>query len=459
MEAIMAKHTRKRFQLHVQKVERRLAERPLAFAFALSEELVRSVLAECEIVFRERVYKPWITLWAFVSQMLSDNGSCQEAVFQVNAWRLQNGERPCSPDTGHYCQARSRLPVAFFQKLFARQVETVQQETPEPWKWLGKHDVKIFDGTTMTMPDTPENRDAFPPDGEIEPGTRFPMLRAVVVFSLSLGLLKDFAFGPYQGKGTGEISLLRKLWHCFEPGDVALGDKYYCSYRDVWKLMTLGVHLVVKHFDYRTTLREVKRLGKHDLLCQWQRPKYARQKITAAEFALLPESFLVRKVTVQVRIKGFRTSTFEVLTTLLDADRYTPDDLAELFFQRWRGEMFLDDIKTTLGMDVLRCKCPEMIHKELITGFLAYNTVRIQMAQAAECLDIPLEQISFKTTVTVLETFQNLPATEEVIATKLASIVHPKVGNRPGRSEPRAIKRKCKPYDSLKKPRHQYKTP
>ncbi len=454
----MAKRTRKRFQRHVEQVQRRLAERPLAFAFALSEELVRKVLAECGIEFRERVYKPWITLWAFVSQMLSANGSCQEAVFQVNAWRLQNGERACSPDTGHSCQARSRLPVAFFQTLFARQVETVEQETPEPWKWLGQHEVKIMDGTTMTMPDTPENRDAFPPDGETEPGTRFPMLRAVVVFSLSLGVLKDFAFGPYQGKGTGESSLLRRLWHCFEPGDVALGDKYDCSYRDVWKLMTRGVPVVVKHFDHRTTLREVKRLGKHDLLCEWQRPQYAYQKMTAAEFAWLPERIPVRKVTVPVRIKGFRTSTFEVLTTLLDADRYPPAALANLFFQRWRGEMFLDDIKTTLGMDVLRCRCPEMIHKELITGFLAYNTVRIQMAQAAECLDIPLGKISFKATVTILETFRDLPATPEVIATKLASIVHPQVGHRPGRSEPRAVKRKRKPYDSLKKPRHQYTT-
>lgn len=454
----MAKGTRKRFQLHVDLVKKRLQERPLAFALALSEELVRSVLAECEISFRERVYKPWITLWAFVSQMLSDDGSCQAAVCQVNAWRLQNGQRACAPDTGHYCAARSRLPVKFFQTLFARQVEAAQQETPEQWKWLGQHEVKVFDGTTMTMPDTPENRAAFPPDGETEPGTRFPIIRAVVVFSLSLGLLKDFAFGPYQGKGTGEISLLRKLWHCFNPGDVTLGDKYYCSYQDVWKLMTLGVHGVVKHIDSRTTLQEIKRLGKDDVLCEWQRPKYAHQKMTAAEFALLPERFPVRIVTVKVAVPGFRVQTFEILTTLLDAAVYTPEHLAELFFQRWRGEMFLDDIKTTLGMDVLRCKHPEMIHKELITGFLAYNTVRIQMAQAAECCNIPLQQISFKTTVTVLNTFDHLPSTHEVIATKLASIVHPKVGHRPNRSEPRAVKRKRKPYESLKKPRHTYKS-
>lgn len=454
----MAKRNLKRFRMHVDRVKQRLRERPLAFEFALSEELVRGVLAECGIQFRERVYKPWITLWAFVSQILSSNGSCQEAVCQVNAWRLQNGERACSPDTSHYCQARARLPLEFFQKLFRAQCEAVEQETPSSWKWCGQHEVKVFDGTTMTMPDTPENREAFPPDSETEEGTRFPMLRAVVVFSLSLGLLKDFAFGPYQGKGTGEISLLRKLWGCFEPGDVALGDKYYCSYQDVWKLITLGVHVVVKHFDYRTTLTEVKRLGKHDVLCHWQRPKYAHQKMTAEEFAQLPESFLVRKVTVEVAVKGFRVQRFEILTTLLDAESYTPADLAELFFLRWRGEMFLDDIKTTLGLDVLRCKSPEMIHKELITGFLAYNTVRIQMAQAAECLHVPLHNISFKTTVSVLNSFQELPQTTEVIAAKLATIVHPKVGHRPGRSEPRAVKRKAKPYESLKKPRHTYKT-
>ena len=449
----MRQLTPHRFRSHVEQVKQRLREKPLAFEASLSIELVQAALERCGVEFRERIYTPWVTLWAFIGQALSGDGSCRQAVCEVIAWLVSQGQRPCSPETSHYCQARQRLPLPFLQDLLSLQLQRASAEVPAEWKWLGKHDVKVVDGTTFSMPDTPENRAAFPPDGETQPGLRFPLLRAVVVFSLPLGLLRSFAFGPYQGKGSGESSLLRRLWDCFQLEDIVLGDKYYCSYRDVWELSRRGVHAVVKHFSYRTRLTRCRRLGKDDALYHWHRPKFARQKMSAEEFRELPESLLIRLVHVRVSIPGFRVQEFEILTTLLDEQTYSAENLAELFFLRWRGEMFLDDIKTTLGLDVLRCRTPEMVEKELLVGFLAHNTIRIHMAQAAECLQIPLSEISFKSAVCVMRTFQGQPPTSELIATKLATLVHCRVGHRPGRSEPRAVKRKAKPYVPLQTPR------
>lgn len=438
------------FQSHVEQVRRRLREKPLAFEAALSMELVQEALQRCQITFRERVYSPWVTLWAFLDQILCADGSCRDAVHRVIAWLTARNRPACSPDPGHYCEARRRLPLRFFRELLALQAERARAEVPQQWKWLGKHDVKIVDGTTFSMPDTPANRAAFPPHGEKQPGTRFPLLRAVVVFCLPLGLLEDFAFGPCQGKGTGEISLLRRLWHTFAAGDVMLADRYYCSSADVWQLLRRQVGVVVRHFSRRTCLTPLKRLGKNDTLCCWHRPKFARQKMSREEYRQLPASLPVRIVRVRVTPRGFRVREFEILTTLLEADVYTPGRLAELYFLRWRAELSLNDIKTSLGLDVLRCRTPEMIHKELLAGFLAHNTIRLHMAQAAECLQIPLGEISFKGTLSVLRTFTGHSPTPKARANRVALIASHRVGKRPGRSEPRVKKRKGKPYPTLK---------
>ena len=442
------KRTR-RFAANVEKARKRLDEKPLAFEEALSMDLVTQALAESKLEYRERKLPPWITLWAFVWQILKGYASCADAVTQVTKWHLQQGHTPCSPDTGHYCEARKRLSLEFLRALLRLQYEAAMKEAPRAWKWLGRHDVKVVDGTTFMMADSEENRKAFPPQEEPSPGTRYPIMRAVGLFSLTLGLLKDFAYGPYEGKGTGESNLFRQLFHHINPGDVILGDKYYCSYRDVHQILTRGGHVVVKHFAYRTRLELVKRLGKRDALYRWKRPRHAQQKMNAKDYAALPEEILVRVVQVRVAIPGFRVDRFEVMTTLLDAKEYPAEAIADLFFRRWRVELYFDDFKTSLGLEMLRCKSPEMIEKELVVGFLAYNTIRIQMAQAAECLEVPLHEISFTATMTCMTTFQEAHDAA-AIATKLATIVQTRVGHRPGRSEPRAVKRRSKPYDRLK---------
>ncbi|NOZ72349.1 MAG: IS4 family transposase [Chloroflexi bacterium] len=445
------KRTR-RFAANVEKARKRLEEKPLAFEKALSMELVSQAITESKLEYRQRKFPPWLTLWAFVWQMLKGYASCADAVIQIAKWHLEQGNQPCSPDSGHYCEARRRLSLDFLRTLLRLQYEAAMRAVPRAWKWLGKHDVKVVDGTTFMMADSEANREAFPPQEEPSPGTRYPIMRAVGLFSLTLGLLKDFAYGPYEGKGTGESSLFRRLLGHIDVGDVILGDKYYCSYRDVHQILNRGAHVVVKHFKHRTTLEFVKRLGKNDAIYRWKRPRHARQEMSAEEYARLPEELLVRIVKVRVKIPGFRVDQFEVLTTLLDAKEYSADAIAELFFRRWRVEVYIDDFKTSLGLEMLRCKSPAMIAKELTVAFLAYNTIRIQMAQAAECLEVPLHEISFTTTMNAMITFRDAHRPEE-IATKLATIVQTRVGHRPGRSEPRAVKRRSKPYNRLKQGR------
>lgn len=451
----MSHRNKGRFSCHLRKAKERLETEPLAFGESLSAEIVLRALERCNTVFRESIYTPWLTLWAFMAQLLSGDRSCSNAVKLVIAHLVGRGQRPCSPSTGQYCDARSRLPEEVLREVFCEQNEHALKDAPEAWKWLG-HEVHVVDGTTISMPDTLENRAAFPPDGEKVAGTRYPLLRAVVVFSLRLGTLVDYALAAYQGKGTGESSLFRTLFHLFQPNDVVLGDKYYCCYRDVAQLAMQQVHTVVK-LHRRANLKCVKRFNKQDGLYKWIRPRYQHQKVTAEEFAQIPAEILVRVVMVRVNIPGWRVKTFQVLTTLLDPEKYSKQAVADLFRRRWRGEMFLDDIKTTLGMDMLSCRTPEMIRKELLVYCLVYNTIRIHMARAAECLGVPLDQISFSDAMRTLRAFNTPLALDTAsLAVMLATIVYQRVGRRPGRSEPRAVKRGRKAYDYLKTPRKSF---
>ncbi len=196
----------RRFAANVEKARKRLDEKPLAFKKALSMELVSEALAESKLKYRERKLPPWITLWAFVWQILKGYASCVDAVIQVTKWHWQQGRTPCSPDSGHYCEARQRLSVEFLRTLLSLQYEAAMKNVPRAWKWLGKHDVKVVDGTTFLMADSRKNREAFPPQQEPSPGTRYPIVRVVGLFSLTLGLLKDFAYVLVRAREPARVT-------------------------------------------------------------------------------------------------------------------------------------------------------------------------------------------------------------------------------------------------------------
>lgn len=445
----------RKFGCQVQKIREQIEKGTLPFAECLSSELVQEAVAQLGLEFRERIYTPWVTLWAFLSQVMSCDGSCSFAVSQVIAYCLEHHKKPCSPSTTTYCEARNRLPEEFYARLVRKTGRQASKETLQPWRFHERV-VKVVDGTTASMPDTEENREAFPLQDPDRAGLSFPMARLLVVFSLAVGTVLECAISPYRGKGTGEHSMFRSMidGDVFEPGDICLADAGFCSYAHVAALWFKGVDVVVKlEKTRRGNLTFIKRLGrnKQDGLYLWKKPKRVSESFSREDVDALPDEIQVRLVTVDVSEPGFRVRKFDVLTTLTDHRHYTADELAKLFRLRWKCELFLRDIKSTLGMDQLRCKSPETVRKEIFTHLLAYNLIRIQMAQAAACVGIQPTEISFKTAAKTITVFQNRfpnPSTDQ-LATMLATLAYHRVDKQPNRIEPRKVKRR---------PSHEYLT-
>jgi hypothetical protein len=448
--------SRQRRQIESLRAQFAQADAP-AFADVLSEERLETALREEGATWREQVFTPVFTLWAFLTQVLSHDGSCRAAVARVLAWLAAQGRPAASAKTDPYCKARQRLPESLFSRLTRETGQTLQEQLPDEWLWHGRR-VKIADGTTVSMPDTPENQEAYPQSSGQQPGLGFPLARVVVVFSLACGAVLDAAIGRYQGKKTGENTLLRELIDTLVAGDVLLADRYYAGYFDLALWHARGVGVVVrKHQLRRTDFRTGRRLGHDDHIVLWDKP--VRPKwLDQATYDDLPGWLILRETRVRVRQPGFRTKTLVVVTTLLDLT-ITATDLAELYRARWHAELDLRALKVTLGMDVLRCKSPAMIRKELWAHLLAYNLIRTVMAQAAQANDLRPRDLSFTGAVQTLTAFASLlgnadaPERQDLYGRLLAAVASHRVGDRPDRCEPRARKRKPKHYPFLKTPR------
>lgn len=429
----------------------------LAFAEVLSAEGVETALREEGATWRDCVYTPLLTLWAFLGQVISPDGSCRAAVARVLAWLVSRGERPCTPQTHAYCKARQRLPESLFVRLMRESGRALHQAASADWRWQGRR-VKLVDGTTVTMADTAKNQAAYPQQPQQQPGLGFPIARLVVVFCLACGSVIDAALGRYQGKKTGENALLRTL-DAFEPGDVLLADRYFSGYFDIVHWRQRDVDVVTQlHQRRRCDLRRGRRLGPNDHVVVWTKPPRP-DWMDEATYAGMPEQLVVREVRVRIGVPGFRTKVVVVVTTLLDADVYSARDLAELYRARWHAELDLRSLKITLGMDVLRCKSPAMVRKELWAHLLAYNLIRTLMAQAAEQTGCTPRDLSFKGTLQTMKEFaerlldghsRNRAELHEWL---LLAVAAHQVNDRPDRVEPRARKRRPKQYPRLMQPR------
>jgi hypothetical protein len=428
------------------------------FQEELAPELVHEILDELGCGFRQRIYTPMVTLSVFLWQMLNDGRCCVKAVAQLMAYRIATGQKPCSPDTNPYCRARQRLPEELFQRLVQNTGKRLQQSVPEEWLFHGRR-VKSVDGTTVSMPDTPENQQEYPQPKSQKPGVGFPLARLVVIFCVVTGAVLEMAISPYRGKLTGETVLFRTLWERLETGDIVLADRYFCSFADIALLRTRGVDVVYrKHQKRPSNFRRGKRLGKYDHLITWQKPQRRPSTIDAETFAALPEQIVLREIKFQIVEKGRRTKEIILITTLLDAEIYTPEELARLYNIRWQAEIDLRSLKSVMEMDVLRCKSPEMVRKEIWTHMLAYNLIRTVMAKAAEEHERLPHTTSFKGAMQTIESFRTymlMDLTSDWYENLLHSIAYHEVGNRPGRYEPRAIKRRPKPHKLLQIPRQE----
>jgi Transposase DDE domain len=442
-----------------------LQDADLPFTDVLTEEVIAQALAAVT-GWLDRIFSPLVTLWVFLGQVLGADHSCRAAVARLIAHRLAQGKDPCSAETGAYCQARQRLPESFFADV-ARQTGRALEGRVEPkWLWKGRH-VYLFDGTTVAMPDTPGNQEAYPQVYNQQPGVGFPIARVGAIISLACGAIVDLGVCRYAGKGQGEVSLLRTLWDLLRPRDILLTDRLQANWLNILLLQRRGIDFVSRLNKANRTpdFRRGQRLGPQDHLVRWRKPTSIRS-LDRESYRELPEFITVREAKVRVAQPGFRTQAIVVVTTLLDPRQTTKEDLAALYRARWNNELDLRSIKSDMQMGELRCKTPELVRKEIWAHALAYNLIRTVMAQAAATHGLLPRAVSFKGAMQTLEAFQPLLELEadrgraqrlRLYRDILRAIATHRVGDRPDRYEPRAKKRRRNHYNWLTKPRAEIK--
>lgn len=438
-----------------------LQDGDLPFTDVLTQQDIEQALAASHTCWLDRIFSPLVTLWVFLGQVLSADPSCRAAVARLIAHRVSRGLPPCSSETGAYCQARKRLPERFFAEVARLVRQNLDARADRRWLWKGRR-VCLFDGTTVSMPDTPENRAEYPLAYNQVPGTNFALARVGALIALSCEALLDLGICRYAGKGQGEVSLLRRLWDVLRPGDVLLGDRLMSGWAGMHLLKQRGVDTVSRLSAHRRAdFRKGRRLGKDDHLVQWKKPTSIRS-VDRPTYHTLPDAITVREVRCRVGQPGFRTRSIVVVTTLLDPGPASKEELASLYRARWNNELDVRSIKVTLQMGMLRGQTPDLVCQEIWTHALAYNLICTVMAQAAASEGVSPRKISFKATLQVLEAFRPLIDSQshrdaghraELYEQLLRASAAHRVGDRPDRFDPRRAKRRPKRYDRLSRPR------
>ena len=408
------------------------------------QSLMQWIRDECDS-YRQRIYDPLQTLTLFIEQVLSTDHSCQDTVARGLSARVSLGQAPCSLNTAAYSKARSRLPLGLIERMGRETGESLCAQQPKEWLWRGR-EVKLVDGATVSMPDTPDNQASFPQSRTQKKGLGFPLARLVAIVSLSCGAVLDWATGPCEGKQTGETALLWQLAKRLRPGDVVIADRYYAGYFLIAMLVQLGVDVVIRQHQRRhTDFRRGQRLGKRDHVVIWPRLKRPGW-MDKATYESMPETLRMREVLVGGWI---------LVTTFTDAQEVSKQELFELYHLRWQIELDLRSIKTVMQMDVLRCKSAKMVEKEIAVHLLAYNLVRTVMARAAYLGNLLPRQLSFKGALQLINAFEmNLRhcprgRLAQRHVSLLDGIAQLGLPHRPGRVEPRAVKRRPKPTPIL----------
>jgi hypothetical protein len=424
---------------------RRFVQAPgLPFADVLDAQHVQQALTQCGAVSRDSIYTPAVTLSLFVGQAVDPDPSMRQAVARLMAQRLAQGLSACSAETGAYSVARQRLPEQVLSQLTCTVGRNLLCDSPAHWSWRGR-DVKVVDGSTVSMSDTPANQAAYPQPSSQQPGIGFPIMRFVVLFSLAVGTVLAAAYGPYRGKETGETALFRMLHEHLNAGDILLADRYFCSYFEIALLQQQGVDLVFRlHQRRRADFRRGRPLGGTDRLITWVKPDRPTW-MDEATYQQIPQELSLRLMRIRVPrdVTHVRSRQIDLVTTLTDKDAFPKKAIGDLYWQRWHAELDLRSLKSVLQMDVLRGKSPDTVQKELWAHFLAYNLIRKVMSQAAIVHNVPARALSFKGTVQTLLAFadrllNDSPAAfADDSAVLVAAIATHRVGDRPGRLEPR----------------------
>jgi hypothetical protein len=409
---------------------------------------------------RNRRWNLRLVFWTFLWQVAQAGASCREAIRQAQAL-CKNAGRPVPPDADSpYCQARGSLPLERLQGIHDALCTEADQAVATKDLWCG-HRVLVSDGSSVTAPDTPANQEAFPQQKVQKPGCGFPIIRLVALLSLATGMLVAWAAGPWS---QHEVGLLQTLWDHLHPGDVLMADRGFCNWALLAQCVERGVHAAFRVKGVRRRdFRQGKPLSRDERLVQWRKPAQRARTVDAKTWALLPEVLELRLVRCRLALPGFRTREVILVTTLLDSAKYSPEALSKLYFRRWAMELTLRNIKITLQMDQLSCKNPQNLEREIRMHFLVHNLVRRLMLESARRHRVSLERVSFAGSLSCARRYgeallqarsrrQRQQLMQELFAVVAADLVP----NRPGRREPRAVKRRPKPYPRLMNHRHKW---
>lgn len=439
----------------------------LPFADILSADRIQRAFAKHGCLFGcHGIYNTAITIWSFLSQTLNcgKEASCQAAVARVVSYCEQAGIDSPTRDTGDYCRARGKLAEAALRELSCEVASELEKVADESWLWKQRH-AKLIDGFTFTMPDTPNNQAEYPQQKSQAPGVGQPIARCVAILSLATACVIDLALGPYAGKETGEPALLRQIMKSLCPGDVAVMDRYYCSFMMIALLVLQGNDVCIrKHHLRHSDFRRGKRLGKYDHIIVWTRPQRPTW-MDEETYDRIPLEIELREIRYNIVIPGRRTDCIDVITTLTEPTEYSKEEIAELYGFRWNSELDIRSIKTTMDLWHVRCKSPAMVRREIWTTLLGYNLIRTTAASAALLHGKQPRQISFTSTCQYVLASWMLMACDLIDIQRLKQyrqkmlqqIAGCEVGNRPGRFEPRLIKKRPKNQKLMQRPRNEIK--
>jgi hypothetical protein len=408
---------------------------------------------------RQRLWPLRLVFWTFLWQVAQAGSACREAILQARSLCEGQGH-PLPPDkTSPYCQARASLPLERLDEIFAGIVQEADQGIATQDLWCG-HRVQVVDGSTVTLPDTPDNQAAYPQQKSQQPGCGFPIMRVVARFSLATGMLTQWATGYWR---QHELGLWQTMWEQLRPDDVLLGDRGFGVWAVLAQCVARGLHGVFRS-RRKIDFRGGQRLNRHERLVSWPKPQLCPSYLTPAQWAALPPVLTLRVVRCQLKRQGFRTRQVTLVTTLLDSVRYPVAALAELYYRRWEVELSLRNLKTTLQMEHLSCKTPANVERELRMHFLIHNLVRRLMLEASRRHHVPWGRLSFAGALAVArrygEALLQVPSARKrarLMEQLYRVLAADQVPDRPGRREPRAVKRRPKPYPRLMCHRRRFK--
>ncbi len=410
---------------------------------------------------RNRRWNLRLTFWTFLWQVAQAGASCREAIRQAQARCRTTGRRPPPDEDSPYCQARGGLPVDRLQEIHDSLSADADAALCVGDLWCG-HRVSTVDGCTVTAPDTLANQKAYPQQSVQKPGCGYPILRILAFMSLATGLLTAWAVGHWR---QSEIALLQSLWDCLRPGDVLLADRGFSNWGLLAQCLQRNLHAVFRVKGVRRRdFRRGKRLSRDERLVCWAKPVCRGVSFSLQQWAALPQSLTLRLVRCRLELPGFRTRKVILVTTLLDSVKYPPHALSQLYYRRWAMELTLRNLKITLQMDHLSCKTPENLDREIRMHFLTHNLVRRLMLETARRHSVPLERVSFAGSLAAARRFSEAllqarceSRRRQLIEELFRVLAADLVPHRPGRREPRAVKRRPKPYPRLMCHRHKFR--